>query len=253
MNRATDNAPVIRWLPETDSTNAALKRAVLGGETVPDGAAWATTRQTAGRGRLGRVWTAPDGETLAISLWMAGEPHPATSLLIGLAVTRAMRVLTGADFRLKWPNDSICDGRKVGGLLCEAVSTGDTRGTVIGVGLNLLQSPDFFEQADLPHGGSVRMLTGVEISPQQAAEALCREWQACVPQFRAKGFAPFCAEYESVCVNVGREVRVLGEEPFSGTAIGVDNDGALRVRTGPDEVKVCLAGEVSVRGLYGYV
>ena len=246
----------IRWLSEVGSTNEALKNAVLAGEIIPDGAAWATTRQTAGRGRLGRTWTVPDGETLAISLWMTGTPQPATSLLIGLAVTRALRRLTGADFRLKWPNDSICSGRKVGGLLCEGVSMGQTQGTVIGVGLNLLQSPAFFEQADLPYGGSVLMLTGQTITPEAAAEALCREWQACVPPFREAGFAPFRREYEEMCATVARQVRVLGAdgaEAFTGTAIGVDEDGALLVRTSPDEVKTCRAGEVSVRGLYGYV
>ena len=136
----------IRWFTELGSTNDALKQAVLAGEEIPDGTAWATTRQTAGRGRLGRVWTAPDGEALAISLWMTGAPHPAASLLLGLAVTRTMRQLTGADFRLKWPNDSICADRKVGGLLCEAVCMGEVQGTVAGVGLNLLESPVFFEQ-----------------------------------------------------------------------------------------------------------
>ena len=256
MNKATESTPAIRWLLEVGSTNEALKQAVLAGETVPDGAAWATTRQTAGRGRLGRTWTAPDGQTLAISLWMSGTPHPATSLLLGLAVTRAMRRLTGADFTLKWPNDSICGGRKVGGLLCEAVTRGDLQGTVLGVGLNLLQSPDFFEKAGLPYGGSVRMLTGAEIPPERAATALCEEWQRCVPRFRAEGFSPFRAEYETCCATVGREVRVLGAdgaEVFGGTAIGVNDDGALLVRTADGKTCTCLAGEVSVRGLYGYV
>ena len=246
----------IRWLSEVDSTNKALKNAALAGEPIPDGAAWATTRQTAGRGRFGRTWTAPDGETLAISLWMSGTPHPATSLMIGLAVTRAMRRLTGADFQLKWPNDSICGGRKVGGLLCEGVLAGDTQGTVIGVGLNLLQSPAFFEKAGLPYGGSVKMLTGQAISPETAAKALCREWEACVPTFRAEGFSPFRAEYESVCATIGRPVRVHNAddaEAFTGTAVGIDDNGALLVRTSPGEITPCLAGEVSVRGLYGYV
>ena len=100
------------------------------------------------------------------------------------------------------------------------------------------------------------MLTGVTLSPAAVAETLCRAWQACVPAFRAEGFAPFRAEYESLCANIGREVRVLsadGEPAFAGTAIGVDGDGALLVRVSPDEVKRCCVGEVSVRGLYGYV
>ena len=246
----------IRWFSEIGSTNEALKQAVLGGEPIPDGAAWATTRQIAGRGRRGRGWETPDGQAVALSIWMTGAPDPTTSLLLGLAVTRSLRALSGADFQLKWPNDSICDGRKVGGLLCEAVCLGDRQGTVAGVGLNLLQSSDYFEKADLPYGGSVRMLTGVTISPEQAAAAVCREWQACVPRFRAEGFAPFRAAYESVCATIGREVRVLGAdgaEAFTGTAIGITDDGALLVRTASDEEKLCRAGEVSVRGLYGYV
>ncbi|MBR3289256.1 MAG: biotin--[Clostridia bacterium] len=250
-----DKASDIRWLPEVGSTNEALKQAVLGGADIPDGAAWATTRQTAGRGRRGRSWEMPDGQALALSVWMTGAPDPTASLLLGLAVTRALRRLTGADFELKWPNDSICGGRKVGGLLCEAICMGGVQGTVLGAGLNLLQGAEFFKQAGLPYGGSVRMLTGAEISPRQAAEAVCREWQAIADRFRAEGFVPFRAEYESVCATVGREVRVLnadGTEAFSGTAIGVDETGALRVQTAR-AVKTCRAGEVSVRGLYGYV
>lgn len=248
--------PAIRWLAEVGSTNEALKQAIREGATIPDGAAWATTRQTAGRGRRGRGWETPDGQALALSIWMTGAPDPAVSLLLGIAVTRALRRLTGAAFELKWPNDSICGGRKVGGLLCEAVCAGGVQGMVLGAGLNLLQPPEFFEAAGLPYGGSVRMLTDAAISPRQAAKAVCREWRTCAARFRAEGFAPFQAEYEAMCATVGGEVRVLnadGTEAYSGTAIGVDETGALQVRLASQEIQVCRAGEVSVRGLYGYV
>ena len=157
------------YLEETDSTNRYLKEA---GESLPHGTLCYTGRRTSGRGRLGRDWTAPDGAALAMSVLLRGAADADWSglpLVCGIAVAAALDRLAGEragmPFRIKWPNDIICAGRKMCGILCES-SQGETgRFAVAGIGVNLTQTEADFRGEGLPHAGSVRMLTGISSIP----------------------------------------------------------------------------------------
>ena len=192
------------YLEETDSTNRYLKEA---GESLPHGTLCYTGRQTSGRGRLGRDWTAPDGAALAMSVLLRGAADADWSglpLVCGIAVAAALDRLAGEragmPFRIK------C------GILCES-SQGETgRFAVAGIGVNLTQTAADFREAGLPHAGSVRMLTGISLSLGETAAAILNELEALWDLYAREGFASLRGPYEERCITLGREVRLLSPD-----------------------------------------
>lgn len=253
MTGRTLGSPVIQ-LRSVDSTNRFLKER---SGMLPHGTLCLTGWQTGGRGRLGRSWSAPPGETLAMSVLFREEGDYGTlPLLCGLAAAAALRELTGdGGFQIKWPNDIVCRERKVCGILCESRWTEAGTAVVAGLGVNLLQTDAFFSAAGLPHAASVRQLTGRVLPPRMLAQAVTERLDAVWRRSRAAGFAALREEYAALCVNLGRPVRVLapdGTPRLEGVAAGVGEDGRLIVETAAGREAV-NAGEASVRGLYGYV
>ena len=250
----------VRWLSECGSTNAYAKEHFE--EFGPVGAVY-TTNQTAGRGRLGRSWVNAEGRALYYTA-VIREPlaQPATlPLLASLAVRDQLAQRYGVDCRIKWPNDLLLNGKKIVGILCEGVSYGyqmQGRGIVCGIGINLAQPQSYFDAANLPNGTSLE-LQGAKVDlaadPRWLAEALTDfGFDRPLYTFAREGFAPFRDEYKAACVNLGRHVTfdLPGGGTGSGTAIDVDADGQLIVRTDSGEEKV-FTGEVSVHGIYGAV
>ena len=240
------------WLYKTDSTNRYLKER----RTLPHGTACATDRQTAGRGRLGRTWDAPAGKTLALSVLLHIGVQPTLPLVCALVVADVLRERTGADFRWKWPNDIVCGGRKVCGILCESVTEGDRLTMIAGIGVNLTQTEEELTAAGLPHAASVALLCGVELAPQELAQAIVSRLLPTVQTLCGEGFVPFAARYAAGCVTLGKEVCVHdtnGDVRLRGTAEAIDPDGSLLLRTADGALVRCAEGEVSVRGLYGYL
>ena len=232
----------VRWLSECGSTNAYAKEHFE--EFGPVGAVY-TTNQTAGRGRLGRSWVNAEGRALYYTAFIR-EPL-------------AQRY--GVDCQIKWPNDLLLNGKKIVGILCESVSYGfqmQGRGIVCGIGINLAQPQSYFDTANLPNGTSLE-LQGAKVDlaadPQWLAETLTDfGFDRPLYTFAREGFAPFRDEDKAACVNLGRHVTfdLPGGGTGSGTAIDVDADGQLIVRTDSGEEKV-FTGEVSVHGIYGAV
>ena len=225
-------------LEETSSTNTVLAdRARAGGE--PEFSVVATTNQTAGKGRLGRTWTAPPGKTIAVSVLLSPPDSaslPWLPLVAGLAMTRAVRSLvTGHRVTLKWPNDVQVDGLKVSGLLAELVPGA---GVVMGAGLNLTMDQD-----ELPTPVSTS-LTLVGASPvdlvDRALAAYLGELQA-VYGALLDG-SDVRAQVEAECSTIGRSVRVElpGGDNLYGTATGLDESGRLIV-----DGRAVAAGDVT--------
>ena len=235
-------------LEEVDSTNTYLKQG-----DFPDGTAVIALRQTAGKGRTGRVWTgAEPGQGLYLSVLfhsMQIEDMGFLPLLCGLAVAKTL----GRGAAIKWPNDLLIGTQKVCGILCESRIEGDRISAVCGIGLNLTQPREYFEQNDLPHGTSLLLSCGEKRTPLQAAAMILDELEPMLEQDRAEGFSPFLAEYSRRCITLGRDVLVLRQgDAAEAKAISVSDDGSL-ICEKDGETFVVRAGEASVRGLYGYV
>ena len=210
---------------ELDSTNAeALRLAAVG---APGGTVIVADFQSAGRGRLGRSWWSSPGTALLAS-WLLRpslEPErtPLLSLVAGVAAARAASASAGIQVRLKWPNDLLIEGRKVGGILSESDGKG---AVVLGLGVNVRQSafPD-----ELRDTATSLVASGGRLP--------ARAWllAATLSAFGAHMEAPEAAldEYRELCDTIGRRVRVdrAGADPLEGTAVAIGETGALGVET----------------------
>jgi BirA family transcriptional regulator, biotin operon repressor / biotin---[acetyl-CoA-carboxylase] ligase len=235
-------------LPETPSTNAVVSARARAGE--PAGLVIVTEHQTAGRGRLDRVWVTPPRAALTFSLLVRPDAVPAARwpwlpLLTGLAVVEGVRRATGLEATLKWPNDVLVDDAKVAGILVERVESPAGAAAVVGVGLNVSSTRD-----ELPVATATSLVLAGAASPDRTrilAEVLSAfgrrydGWTA-VGGDAGRGLH---AAYVAECSTVGREVRVElpGGSALSGRAVGVDPDGRLEVAAG-GRVQSLGAGDV---------
>ncbi len=243
----------------TDSTNVRAKCAAA--EGVASGSLFVAEEQTAGRGRSGRTWESPGGCNLYFSLLLrpqiAPGQAPMLTLVMALAVAQGIQKTVVAEtLGIKWPNDIVADGRKICGILTE-MGLGSAPGTaeyvVIGVGINVSRQEFSSELAD--------KATTLEEAFGQVAdrEKLLKNIMECFDEvyesfLQCGNLAPLRERYEGLLVNRGREVCVLDPAgQWQGIAAGIDEQGRLVVELPDGGVTAVYAGEVSVRGIYGYV
>lgn len=231
-----------RHLAECGSTNTeALAHLRAGGGPL----LLSASRQTAGRGRLGRAWQSDDA-ALTFSL---AQPLPAEldlaglSLAVGCAVADALDA-SGQRIRLKWPNDLFLDGAKLGGILIETVPLpGGERGVVIGIGLNLLPLPPDADRSAYASGHAALQSLDPTATAAATLARLAPALQALLADFRTLGFAAWQAAFSRRDLAAGRRVRV-GDQV--GLARGVSARGELLLET-PTGVQACHGGELSLR------
>lgn len=237
----------LQVLPSVDSTNAHALR-----QGPPPGGvqAWFAEHQAAGRGRLGRRWQTPPGAQVALSLSRA-VPGPVAalaglSLAIGVAATRALRGLGFHAVGLKWPNDLLAGGRKLGGILVELQPLADGRQHVVaGLGVNVaLPADTAIDQPWCDLAG----LRGAPVCVDGVRIALLDALVPLLADYERLGLAPWLAEWARYDTLAGRPVRLAsGETRIDGIAEGIDESGALRLRTAEGELRLCHAGEASLR------
>ncbi len=234
----------VNVLPVTDSTNAQL----LASDARHDPQALLAEFQSAGRGRRGRAWVSPFGANLYLSLaWsFDGWPSQVTALplAVGVACTRALPELKA--LQLKWPNDLVLDGKKLGGILIEQRGeAGGTCRTVIGVGLNVAMQAKQARKID--QRWTSLDAAGIEFSRNALAAALLSRLIEALLAFEQKGFAPFAAEWQQRDLTLDKKIQISGaHENHIGIARGVDDDGALKLET-RGKIQRVLSGDVSLR------
>jgi BirA family biotin operon repressor/biotin-[acetyl-CoA-carboxylase] ligase len=208
--------------------------------------------QTSGRGRLGRTWRSSPGASLTFSLAMPLQPPSwsGLSLAVGVALADALDPAPAdvpARIGLKWPNDLwLMDapgrGRKLGGVLIETVAVGERRMTVVGVGLNVLP---LAEAVDLISGFACLQEFRPDLDAPQALKRVALPLAQALKRFEHEGLAPFVAAYRRRDLLLGQPVSTTFPGVDEGVAEGIDEQGALRVRSG--DVHTLVSGEVSVR------
>lgn len=235
-------------LAEADSTNSWLKQ--HRGE-LSHGDAVTADIQTAGRGRMGHEWLSDSG-MLPLSVLLRNVRYPQfVTLAAAVAVCHVLDSLYEhpQQFGIKWPNDIVLNGRKLCGILCESAAGRDGIDIICGVGLNLCQSEEYFLSAGLPFGGSLKMMTGIAPDREHVAEQLCEA----ITEHCSRDFPELIGEYRSRCVTTGKEVLLISETgERRAFAEGIADNGHLICRDDSGSFEV-YSGEVSVRGLYGYV
>ena len=248
----------IQVLAEVDSTNNRAKQ--LGSAGAPAGTVVLADRQSAGRGRLGQSFRSDGGMGVYLSALLRPnlrpDELPPVTALVAVAVCDAVQAVCGQRPQIKWTNDIILQQRKICGILTELsveAELGVVSYLVVGAGVNVRQREADFPPELQAVAGSLYALTGIMVPRARLAaemirafsrmeQALCGDWHSWMDQYRAD------------CLTVGKDIQILR----NGTAQrahcdDLDETGALLV-TYPDGTKERIfSGEVSVRGLYGYL
>jgi BirA family biotin operon repressor/biotin-[acetyl-CoA-carboxylase] ligase len=223
-------------LPEIDSTNAeGFRRA----STLARPTWILAGAQTAGRGRRARPWSSPAGNFHGTLVLKPNEP-PETVALRSFAAALALRdafvQLTNLpqSFALKWPNDVLCNGGKIAGILLESQGLNTPEATLcIGIGVNLIAAP---EASQVEPGAvppvSLLQETGLKITPQAFLDALAPAYAAWEATFTTEGFAPLRTAWLSHAARLGQPIRArTGAETREGTFETIDATGNLILRT----------------------
>lgn len=245
-------------LEQVDSTNNEIKRRAV--EEVPDGLTVVAGEQTGGRGRRGRSFVSPPGKGLYLSALLKPDcplgEVPALTAWSAVAVCDAVEQVCGIRPGIKWPNDVILDGRKLCGILTELELEGETaalRYVVAGIGVNLTQTEEDFGPEVAPVAISLAQALGKAPRRAEMAAALLDALDKLDRDFPGQ-WDSWLERYRADCITVGRQIKVLrGQEERIGTAVGVDDTFALVVRWADGSEEALSSGEVSVRGLLGYV
>lgn len=259
------------WLEKTDSTNNMLKRLISDNTTVEeqyaygnlvecepkDGMMIIADHQEAGKGRTGRSWESPAGTSLAISVLLrpqiSDDSISMVTLIAALAVSEAVRKVCDIVPDIKWPNDIVINGRKVCGILTELDITDGVKSLIVGVGINVNQN--LFPEEIADKATSIMNEAGRLIDREELMQHFAEALEYYYEKFLKTGdMSGLLDEYNGKLINMNREVKVLDpSENIEGIARGIDSMGKLLVETEDGEIHHIYAGEVSVRGLYGYV
>jgi BirA family biotin operon repressor/biotin-[acetyl-CoA-carboxylase] ligase len=238
-----------------DSTNTKAKD--LAEQGYPSGTLVVSDQQVAGKGRRGRSWESPSGFGIFMTLLLKPEINPNNAsmltLVAALATAKAISDITEADARIKWPNDIVINGRKICGILTEMSAQFDyINHIVIGIGINV-HNETFPEE--ISQTASSLLL---ECGRRFHRASLIARFLECFEKdyavfLETEDLEGLMKEYNALLVNTQKQVRVLDpKEPFEGKAIGITKKGELIVDTWESR-KLVSSGEVSVRGIYGYV
>lgn len=246
----------LQYFDEVDSTNTRAKE--LGSKGAVHGTLVVTGKQNQGRGRRGRGWESPAGENIAMTILLrpdfSPEKAPMLTLLMAHAAAAAIQEETGTKIGIKWPNDLVLNKKKICGILTEMrVEKGGIRDVVIGVGINA--NTETFPEELQGSAASLKTETGKSVDQPALIAAVMQKFEKDYEEFcRAGSLSPILNEYNEMLVNRGQEVRVLepGNE-YTAHSYGIDETGELQVEKEDGTRVSVFAGEVSVRGIYGYV
>lgn len=227
---------------EVTSTNIIAKE----NSKFPEGTVFLAESQTNGRGRLGREWKSAKGEGLWFSILLKPDILPdrvsLITLVAGMAVCRAL----GNKYFIKWPNDIVADGKKVCGILTE-LSDGNV---ICGIGINV-NHEDFPEDLRVK-ATSMYLQSGIQYERNILFADILNEFEKLYAEFKDRGFDKLSEEYKKKCVTIGKQVSVSGGVTLIGIAEEITSGGELVIRN-TDGTHIVNSGEVSVRGIYGYV
>lgn len=246
---------------ECDSTNNLAKRCAENGDK--DGTLYVAQCQTGGRGRRGRQWISPKDGGIWMTLLLRPDINPASASMLtivaAMAAASAIKNIlkeesVNAECNIKWPNDVVINKKKICGILTEMRAEYEKiQYVIIGIGINVNMTE--FPEEIKEIASSIRMQTGKRVSGSRIISAFAEEFTHYYQEFlKSMDLSNIKAEYNEILINTGKMVKICSsEEEYTGTAAGINSRGELLVvKEDGTNIKVS-AGEVSVRGLYGYV
>lgn len=246
----------LHWYDTIDSTNTEAKR--LAKDGAPHGTVLIAGLQTGGRGRMGRSFQSPEGQGVYLSVTLRPNCEPVQLMHLtcaaGVAMMEAVEAVSGIRPQMKWINDLVIGRKKLGGILTEmSVDKGMVDYAVVGIGINCLQGMEDFppEIADL--ATSLSLSAGQQIAPVMLAAAMVEAlWKMDAALLSEK--AQLMTTYKENCITLGKEIQVIRQDGIRlGKALDLDSDGGLLVQYEDGSTETVSSGEVSVRGMYGYL
>ncbi len=245
----------IYYKDELNSTNEFAKS--LAREGALEGTIVIADTQTSGKGRLGRTWVSPPKTGIWLSLILRPEIKPQhagqLTLLSGLCMCEAIHNITGMNSYIKWPNDVVVNGKKVCGILTEMNAEIErVNHVVLGIGVNVNQN-EFNE--DLPYATSLSIEGKTNYKRSIIVKEFIDIFEKAYETYKvSESLAEFLPRYENRCITLGKEVKIIeGGKEIIAKAINVEENGNLIVMLSDGTKKQIYAGEVSVRGLFGYI
>ena len=246
------------WHNSTDSTNTQAK--LLARQGAPHGTVLLAGKQTAGRGRLGRSFDSREGMGVYLSLILRPNCKPEKLMHLtcaaGVAMCGAIVETAGIQPQLKWINDLVFDRKKLGGILTELSidpETGLVDFAIVGIGINCRQTVEDFPPQLRDMAASLSAVAGTDVSPARLAAAMVEAlWQMDKTLLTEK--SRIMTAYKEHCITLGKDIQVLrGDTVRCGKAVDMDEDGGLWVAFPDGSRELINSGEVSVRGMYGYL
>lgn len=246
----------ITYYDETDSTNTRAKLAAEDGAV--HGALFVANRQNAGKGRKGHSWNSDKGTTISMTYLLKPSVDiscvSAITIVSAVAIARAFDRVKGLKPQIKWPNDVLSNGKKLVGILTEMSSEGlDINYVVVGIGINVYNSQ--FPEDIADKATSIFIENGEGYDRSRLIAEISNEFEVLYNEFvKNKNLEFIVDEYNSYLVSKDRQVYVIeGDKRTEYTALGLSPDGGLLVKDEQGATHNIISGEVSVRGIYGYV
>ena len=246
----------LHYFESIDSTNTAAKK--MAAEGAPDGTVLIADMQTGGRGRMGRSFHSPAGSGIYMSVIL--RPRcPASKLMhltcaVAVASADAIEAETGLRPGIKWTNDLVHEKQKLGGILTELSldKNGYVDYAVLGVGINCCQSSEDFPEEIRRVATSLQLCTGKSIDRAAVAAAMITAFERMSRSITDP--QTFLPRYREDCITIGQSISLLrGDEVRHGDALDIDDNGSLIVKFDDGHIESVHSGEVSIRGMYGYV
>ena len=246
------------WYDTIDSTNTKAKE--LAKDGAPHGTVLIAGSQTGGRGRLGRSFSSPAGMGVYLSVILHPNCPPEHLMHLtcaaAVAMCEAVEKASGIRPGIKWTNDLVFRKKKLGGILTELSvnqSTGLADYAIIGIGINCCQTKADFPPEIQDMAASLSMVSGKTVAPACLAAAMI-ESLTDMDRILLTQKENIMDCFRKDCITLGQDILVVrGEESAYGTAVDLDADGGLVVRFADGCVKTVTSGEVSIRGMYGYI
>ncbi len=244
----------IQYLPTTDSTNTQAK--LLARQGAPHGTVVIAGSQTAGRGRMGRTFQSDADMGVYLSLILRPQAAPKDLMHLtcaaAVAMCKAIERCTGISPDVKWINDLVYEKRKLGGILTELLLQ-DSTAAIIGIGINCRQKSEDFPPELQKLAGSLSMFAGHAAEPAKLAAAMIEALYE-MDQMLLTDKKTVMEAYRQKCITLHREVSLIRHgEICHGYAQDMDDDGGLQILFPDGHMETVNSGEVSVRGLYGYI
>lgn len=241
----------VAFFPLLDSTNEEAKRLAAAG--APEGTVVVSEQQQQGKGRIGRQWASPP----KIGLWFTLILRPAVlpvhaaqlTFVSAVAVCLALKEATGLPLTLKWPNDLLWDGKKVGGILTElSAEIEKINFIIVGIGINVNQKEEDWPSELRNMAVSLQIAAGRTFHRAAILQVILAKYEELYHNYLQNGFAPILQAWRELNSTLGQEVVVKSPEgSFAGRAEDVNADGCLLVRKASGELETVIVGDVSIR------